>query len=304
MAESDYYKILGLTKNASEENIKKAYRKLAMKYHPDHSQGDKNAEEKFKEISEAYAVLSDKEKRQQYDSFGKNGFQQRFSQEDIFRGFDFSDIFGEFGLGKTSFFSNKGGFGKRFSFDSTDSCGRHRRQPQVKGSDVSYELLLTLQEIALGTDKTIIINRQGQSEKITVKIPKGLISGRKLRVSGKGEPSPYGGHSGDLYIQSKVIDDPLFSVKENDLYTNREIKLSEAILGTNITVKDLEGKELNIKVPSGTNHKTKMRLSGHGLPKMGNNKKGDLYLNINVNIPKSLTKEQKKMIIKLSETGI
>ena len=198
MPETDYYKILGVNKNASDEELKKAYRKLAMKYHPDHTKGDKNAEEKFKKISEAYAVLSDKEKRKQYDTFGSTGFQQRYSQEDIFRGFDFGDIFREFGFGGAGPF---GGGGMKFSFGSESPFGGSQRQQQAqtKGSDLVYELPLTLQEVATGTSKTVSFQHQGRSEKITVKIPKGMISGKKLRVAGKGESSPYGGARGDLY---------------------------------------------------------------------------------------------------------
>jgi len=227
MSGTDYYKTLGVNKTATDDEIKKAYRKLAMKYHPDHTKGDKSAEEKFKKISEAYAVLSDKEKRKQYDTFGSNGFHQRFSQEDIFRSYDFGDIFKEFGFGGTNPFRGRRG-GTRFSFGSGSPFGSHPgRQQQVKGSDLVYELPLTLQEIAKGTNKVISFDHKGRHEKITVKIPKGMISGKKLRLAGKGESSPYGGPPGDLYIQTKVINDPIYDVKEYDLYANRDLKLSE-----------------------------------------------------------------------------
>ena len=300
MSETDYYKILGVGKKASDDDIKKAYRKLAMKYHPDHTKGDKKAEEKFKEISEAYAVLSDKEKRNQYDEFGTSGFHQRFSQEDIFKGFDFSNIFSEFGLG-----GRNGGV--RFSFGGNSpfgSCPKHQRQAQIKGSDLIYELHLTLQEVAEGTKKTVAIQHQGRSEKISVKIPRGMITGKKIRLTGKGEQSPYGGPSGDLYIQSKVVSDPVFDVDEYDLSINREIKLSEAILGTSTAVPTIDNKKLNLKIPPGTEHKTKMRLAGHGLPHMQGNGKGDLYVSMHVKTPKQLSKEQKKLVKKLAEAGL
>ena len=304
MSGTDYYKTLGVNKTATDDEIKKAYRKLAMKYHPDHTKGDKSAEEKFKKISEAYAVLSDKEKRKQYDTFGSNGFHQRFSQEDIFRSYDFGDIFKEFGFGGTNPFRGRRG-GTRFSFGSGSPFGSHPgRQQQVKGSDLVYELPLTLQEIAKGTNKVISFDHKGRHEKITVKIPKGMISGKKLRLAGKGEPSPYGGPPGDLYIQSKVVNDPIYDAKEYDLYANRDLKLSEAILGTSISVPTLEGKRLNLKIPPGTRHGTKMRLAGHGLPAMRGKKRGDLYVHINIPIPKNLNKEQKKLIKQLEASGL
>ncbi|MCJ7616746.1 MAG: DnaJ domain-containing protein [Desulfobacterales bacterium] len=306
MSETDYYKMLGVNKNATEAEIKKAYRKLAMKYHPDHAKDDKDAEAKFKKISEAYAVLSDKEKRKQYDTFGSTGFRQRYSQEDIFRGFDLSDILKEFGFGGTDYFTGRGRDGTGYSFGGETPFGAQSRQRQarIKGTDFVYELPLTLQEVASGTSKTVQFKSAGHNEKITVKIPKGLVSGKKLRLAGKGGPSPYGGPSGDLYIVSKVYDDPLFTVKGYDLYTNTEIKLSEAILGTSITVPTIYQKELRIKISPCTKHKTTMRLSGHGLPYVKGKEKGDLYVLINVNMPKDLTQKQKKLIEELADTGL
>jgi len=304
MSETDYYKILGLNKNASDEEIKKAYRKLAMKYHPDHAQDDQSAEEKFKQISEAYAVLSDKEKREQYDQFGSAGFQQRYSQEDIFKGFNFSDIFKEFGFNGSNFSSGRGG-GMRFSFGSGSPFGSHPgQQAQAKGSDLIYELPLTLREVATGTRKTVSFQHEGRSEKMTVKIPKGMITGKKLRISGKGDPGPFGGPAGDLFIKTKLVDDPIYRAEGFDLHINREIKLTEAILGTSISIAALDGKELNLKIPPGTQNKTKMRLSSRGLPHMKGEGKGDLFICIQVNMPKKLTREQQTLVENLAETGM
>jgi curved DNA-binding protein len=300
MSQQDYYQTLGVSKKATDAEIKKAYRKLAMKYHPDHTKGDRHAEEMFKKVSEAYAVLSDKEKRQQYDTFGSAGFHQRYSQEDIFRNVDLGDILKEFGFG---------GQGMRFSFGGGAPFGGpfgggQRRQAPVKGSDLVYELPLTLREVASGTSKTVSFQHQGRSESITVKIPPGMISGKKLRLSGKGEQSGYGGPPGDLYIQSLVTADPTFTTDEYDLHTTISIRLTDAILGTQVTIPTLEGGELSLKVPPGTRHKTRMRLAGHGLPKMKSSIKGDLYVTIAVESPKKLTAEQKKLVKKLSATGM
>jgi len=311
MAEADYYKLLGVEKKASADEIKRAYRKLAMKYHPDRTKGDKSAEEMFKKISEAYAVLSDKEKRQQYDTYGASDFRQRFSQEDIFRGFNFGDVFREFGFDDSSFaniFMGGGGRGRRFSFTTggggpfgTHSAGQ---RAQAKGSDLLYELPVTLHDVLHGTTKTIALEQGGRQQKVNVKIPKGMGTGKKLRLAGKGQPGPFGGPPGDLYIQAKVVDDSHFSVVGHDLYTDQEIKLTEALLGTEIQVPTVDGKNLKLKIPAGTHHQTKMRLKGYGLPEMNKPQRGDLYARILIKTPKRLTKKQKALIEELSETGL
>ncbi|MGD8982277.1 MAG: J domain-containing protein, partial [Desulfobacterales bacterium] len=240
----------------------------------------------------------------QYDTFGSAGFQQRYSQEDIFKGSDFESILSELFGGSGRF--GGGGRGMRFSFGGGGPFGGYQRNQQAhtKGSDLEYELPLTLEEVAAGTQKTVSFQHKGRSEKITVKIPKGMISGKKVRIAGKGEPNPYGGPAGDLYIKSKVLGHPVYDVQAQDLYINRDIKLSEAILGTNISVPTLSGKELKLKIPAGTKHKTKMRLSGHGLPHMHGKGQGDLYVRIDIRMPKRLTKKQKSLIEQLAETGL
>ncbi|NLX19119.1 MAG: DnaJ domain-containing protein, partial [Desulfobulbus sp.] len=201
----EYYQILGVDKNATADEIKKAYRKLALKYHPDKNPGNKKAEEQFKKISEAYAVLSDQEKRQQYDTFGSAGFRQRYTQEDIFRNFDLNDILRQFGFGggfrsgggtfRTSGFRTGGSpfeniFGQAsMRGDCGGSCGP---QP-VQGSDLTYEMTVSLEEVLHGTEKTISLRRGDQTEKVSVKVPKGIEDGKRLRLSGKGAPSSVGG---------------------------------------------------------------------------------------------------------------
>src|SRR4030066_968098 len=212
MATRDYYHILGVNKNASGEEIKRAYRKLAMKYHPDKNPNRKEAEERFKEINEAYAVLSDKEKRKQYDTFGAEGFRQRFTQEDIFRGFDFDEILSSFfgGRGKREFRSGgKGGFdfGDLFGQTTYRDTGR---MPQ-KGEDILYELTISLEESAFGGEEKISYRKNGKMEEVSVKIPRGIPSGKKLRLAGKGMEGKNGGPTGGLYLPISVREHSIFS---------------------------------------------------------------------------------------------
>jgi curved DNA-binding protein len=320
MAGKDYYQILGVSKSASPEEIKKSYRKLALKYHPDQNEGDKSAEARFKDISEAYAVLSDPEKKKNYDMFGAEGFQSKFSQEDIFRGFDIGSILREFGFG------GGGGAGRganpfnQFS-GGTGGCGRHQHQssgspfgsssggPQnhtrnLKGSDLVYDLNMPLEEIAQTTDKVISYQLNGSQEKVSVKIPAGISDGKKLRLRGKGNPSPYGGQAGDLYVKIKIMDHPIFKREDHDLYSKHEIKYSEAILGTEIEIPTIDQKRLKLKIPPGTQNNAKFRLKSYGLPHSKNNGRGDAYAEISVAVPKKLNKKQKNLIKSMAELGL
>ncbi|MBI5557753.1 MAG: DnaJ domain-containing protein [Deltaproteobacteria bacterium] len=310
----DYYKILGVTKNASTDEIKKAYRKMALKYHPDRNQGNKESEEKFKEANEAYAVLSDAEKRKQYDTFGSTGFQQRYSQEDIFRNSDLGSILREFGInlgGRGGGFSS-GGFRTTFSggggapFDDIFSQGGRaqgfRGQQTVKGQDLSLELSVSLEEVLTGVEKTISLGRGG--EKVSVKIPAGIESGRKMRVAGKGSPSPTGGPPGDLYLHIKVAPHPVFAREGDNLVIERQIPFSAAVLGTEIDVPTLNGKQFKVKVPAGIQPQSKLRLKGHGLPAGPHGAIGDVLVKIVIEVPKKVTKDQKKLLHELAEAGL
>lgn len=307
----EYYQILGVAKNATADDIKKAYRKLALKYHPDKNPGDKQAEEKFKEISEAYAVLSDPEKRQQYDTFGSAGFRQRYSQEDIFRNFDLNDILRQFGFGggfrsgggttfHTSGFRTGGGSPFDNIFGQTGGrggCGGSCGPQPVKGSDLTYEMTVTLDEVLHGAEKTISLRQNGQTQNVSVKIPKGIEDGKRLRLSGKGSPSPAGGPAGDLYLKVHVAPHPVFQRVDEDLVVEHRIPFSEACLGTTLEVTTLDGKKFNVKVPAGVQQEAKLRIKGHGLPAgpIGGHR-GDLLVKIAVRIPKTLTPEQEEAI--------
>ncbi|MBU0484886.1 MAG: DnaJ domain-containing protein [Proteobacteria bacterium] len=315
----DYYKVLGVEKTATAAEIKKAYRKLALKFHPDKNKGDKESEEKFKEISEAYAVLSDPEKRKQYDTYGSDDFRQRYSQEDIFRNVDINDILREFGinLGGGGGFNIRSGGGGGSPFGSffhqsggTGGAdqGFHSFQGQqarpVKGSDAILELPVTLEEVLNGSTKTISLGRGSQAEKVSVKVPPGIETGKKLRVTGKGSPSPNGGPPGDLLLQIKVLPHNTFEKDGNDLIVEQKIPFSSITLGTEIAVPTLGGKSLKVKVPAGSNSGAKLRLKERGLPVSLKGSRGDLFVKILVEIPKKLSKTQKELIEKLKEEGL
>lgn len=287
----DYYEVLGVKKDASADDIKKAYRKLAMKYHPDKNPDDKNAEEKFKEISEAYAVLSDAEKRKEYDAYGSEGFSRKFSEEDIFRGFDINDLFREFGFGGGSSTFNFGG------------GGRYQPQPH-RGNDYEYDLSISVAEAYNGIKRELNLNLGSSVKKVSVNIPAGIDEGQKLRLKGEGGPGAHGGPNGDLFVKIRIASSSKFYLEGRDIVTAQEIKLTEALLGTSIHVTDAAGKKLDLKVPAGTKHGTKLRLKGKGLPALKKFVGGDLLVKINVAMPKKLSDEQIDLINNLAETGI
>ncbi|MGZ3605737.1 MAG: DnaJ C-terminal domain-containing protein [Thermodesulfobacteriota bacterium] len=305
MATRDYYDILGVSKNANGEEIKRAYRKLAMKYHPDRNPNKKEAEERFKEINEAYAVLSDKEKRKQYDTFGKEGFHQRFTQEDIFRGFEFDDILSNLfgGRGRREF-----RYGGRGGFDFGDIFGRQGgfqetgRMPR-KGEDVTYELAISLEEAASGTEKRISFRKNGKIEEVSVRIPRGIPSGKKLRLAGKGMEGMNGGPPGDLYLQVSVKEHPIFTREGDDLVVEEEINFSEAVMGTTIEVPTLDGTK-KVKVPPGTQSHTKLRLKGLGVPHFQREGRGDEYVKVIVKVPKRVSEKGRGLIQELAKEGI
>jgi curved DNA-binding protein len=304
MGTRDYYNILGVNKNSSDGEIKRAYRKLAMKYHPDRNPNRKEGEERFKEINEAYAVLSDKEKRKQYDTFGAEGFRQRFTQEDIFRGFDFEEILSSLfgGRGKREF-----RFGRRGGFDFGDLFGQTAYQDMgrmsQKGEDILYELTISLEESAFGGEKRISYRKNGKMEEVSVKIPRGIPLGKKLRLAGKGMEGKNGGPPGDLYLQISIKDHPFFSRGGDDLIVEKEINFSEAVMGTTVEIPTLEGKK-NVKIPPGTQSHTKMRLKGLGVPHFQGEGRGDEYVKVIVKVPKKLTEKSRKLIEELAKEGI
>ncbi|CAO0822895.1 Chaperone protein DnaJ [Desulfarculales bacterium] len=317
----DYYQILGVEKTASLEDIKKAYRKLALKFHPDRNKDDKSAEEKFKEVGEAYAVLSDPEKRKQYNIFGSQRFSQRFSQEDIYRGSDLNDVLWDMGLGG-DFFSRIFGGGRGNStgsrtynvhggaprpnmghdgFDFGQLYGDANMDAQ-RGTDLIYELPINLEEVFHGATKMVSYRQGGQVERVSIKVPAGIATGKKLRLAGKGEPGASG--VGDLYIQVRVLDHPGFTRDGSDLELTQEVSFSQAALGGSIEVNTLEGSKLTVTLPKGSQNGARLRLKGQGLPHFHTKGRGDLYVKVGVTVPHKLSKRQRDLLEKLAKEGL
>jgi curved DNA-binding protein len=313
----DYYQTLGVKKGSSDAEIKKVYRKLAMKYHPDRNKGDKKAEERFKEISEAYAVLSDKEKKKQYDMFGADGFRQRYSQEDIFRGVNFEDVFGGTGLGEDIFstiFGAGGGRGGRRTYRSTGGPGggaafdmrdlfgggAGRGRP-AKGENLLFELPISIEEAHSGGSRSVKYQSPQGPKEVVVKIPKGISAGKKLRLAGKGNPGAAG--AGDLYLTITLEEHPLYEVEGNNLLIRREVPFTEVTLGATVEIPTLDGPK-KVKIPAGTQPQTRIRLPGHGLHGPRSGKRGHLYLIVVPRVPRKLTARQKKLLQELGEEGL
>ena len=314
MAENeDYYKILGVNRQASHEELKKSYRSLAIKYHPDKNKDDKEAEEKFKKISEAYAVLSDTEKRKQYNSFGHAGFQQQYSREDIFKGFNPGDWFKEFGFGDENIFSGsfsrRQGFGRKYGAGMEDIFGGFGQQSQRgpvlrRGDNISYDLHVSLAESIFGAERLVAFNKGDGVAKITVKIPPGIQPGKKLRLAGKGHDSPNGGPPGDLLVTINVSPHPEIKREGYNLVRDMNLLPSEAILGTTITVETLDGSALKLKVPPGTKSHTRLRVKGYGVPRLKGGARGDFYARLIINVPDTLTDRQRELLEALAEEGL
>lgn len=288
----DYYKILGVSKGATEEEIKKSFRKLAHEYHPDKKGGN---EAKFKEASEAYSVLSDKKKRADYDRFGSasssqntgGGFQGGFNPNDF--GFDFSG------------FGNAGGFEGANMEDILSSIfGGGRRQR--KGRDVQVDIEISFHDSIFGISRKISINSKAVKEKdVTVQIPAGIESGQMIRMNGLGETIE-NGNAGDLYIKIYVQKHPHIKKEGYNLTLDITIMLTEALLGATKSIETLDGR-IELKVPAGTNTGTVLRVKGRGVPH-SQNKRGDFYVRIKVNIPDRLSREAKKLVEDLKKEGI
>lgn len=311
MEYKDYYKILGVTKSASQDEIKKAYRKLAVKYHPDKNAGNSAAEEKFKEIGEAYEVLKDPEKRKKYDQLGANWKQYQNAGPGQ-GGYGFSDFAGaNSGGGRTYYYEGDlgdifGSSGEGFSdfFKSFFGGGGNRRrsgftsqQRVFNGNDLRSEMEITLAEAYNGT--TRILNVDG--EKLRVKTKPGAFNGQKLRIKGKGGHGTNGGNRGDIYIKIKVLPNNRYTVDGNNLILKTDVDLYTAVLGGKMEISTFSGK-INVPIPAGSQNGNKLRLRGKGMPDYGKpGMAGDLYVQLNIVVPKNLGQEELNLFKKLRE---
>lgn len=311
MEYKDYYKTLGVDKKATQEEIKKAYRKLAVKYHPDKNQGDKVSEEKFKAISEANEVLSNAEKRKMYDELGSNwkqyqqagykpggntSYQRQSGPSGQYRTFegDPSEFFGG-NSGFSDFFESFFGGGQK-STGFSGATNFDRFNANIPGSDLSGEISISLLEAYTGTERILDTG----TEKIKVKIKPGAYDGLKLRVKGKGEKGR-GGQHGNLYLNIKIRPDNIYQRKGNDLYMEVPIDLFKALLGGKQQIRTLSG-NVNITIPEGTQNGKQLRLKGKGMPVYGKNLHGDLYATLAVKLPEKLNAEQKELAKKLKNS--
>jgi curved DNA-binding protein len=313
MEYKDYYKVLGVNKSATQEEIKKAYRRLALKYHPDKNPDNIEAEEKFKEIGEANEVLSDPEKRKLYDQLGANwkqyqqagydpssrGGRNQYSQggQDGQYYYEFEgDPSGFFG-GKSSGFSDFFEFlfgGRRSGTSGAEGFGGFNAD--TPGSDLAGEIAISLHEAYSGTERLVDLG----NEKIKLKIKPGAYDGLKLRMKGKGEKGR-SGKAGNLYITIKVKPNSIYTRKGDDLYMEVPIDLFTALLGGKKEIYTLSEK-INITIPEGTQHGKQLRLKGKGMPVYGKSGYGDLYVKLQVKLPENLNSEQKEMVKKLKES--
>ena len=327
----DYYKLLGVSKNATQDEIKRAYRKLAKQFHPDANKNNPEATEKFKAIGEAYEVLKDPEKRSRYDQLGSNwkaysrsgagagwpggaqGQSTGGSYDFSGSGFDFGDLgsggFSDFfemffGKGSDSRFQDfSSSYGKPGSTGKqSQRTGWRGRNTAQKGQDVQSKLTITLREAYYGTERSLKLqNQDGKVRTINVKIPKGIKDGGKIRITGEGGKSASGGSSGDLFLLIEISMHHFFTRKEDNLYCEIPVTIKEAIFGASIGVPTFAG-NVSVKLPANTQSGKTLRLKGKGMPLVKSTETGDLYAKIKIVIPEDLTEEQKKHLEEFAKT--
>jgi curved DNA-binding protein len=324
MEYKDYYKILGVDRNATEKEIKRAYRKLARKFHPDVNPGDKNAEERFKEINEAHEVLSDPDKRSKYDQLGANwqqwqrrgGDPGNFDWSQWFAGGaqgggapggvrvewsgDIGDLLGGAGGGFSDFFRAifGGGMGGTGSPGAGSPFGGVTGQRAMRGQDLEAQVEITLEEALQGTTRTL---ERDDGRQVRVKIPPGARTGSRVRVSGKGGPGYGGSAAGDLYLAIKVKPHPVFRRNGNDLRCDVPVDLYTAVLGGQVQVPTLNG-DVSLKIPPGTDGGKTFRLRGRGMPDPRKpERRGNLLVTVQVQVPEKLSARERELFEELAE---
>lgn len=304
----DYYNILGVSKSASADEIKKAFRNLARRYHPDINPGDKKSEEKFKDIQQAYEILSNPEKKKSYDMFGEAGFQggaRPGGYQTHYSG-NFGDLGENINFGGASGFSSfEDIFGEIFGARGGGRQHSQTRRP-TKGRDVEHQIEIDFNTAIKGGTRDIKIARESNgkdysTETISVKIPSGVDNGSKIRVAGKGEPGRNSGSRGDLYLRVKVAPHPIFKRNKNDIFLDLPVTIFEAALGAEVSVPTVDS-TATLKIPAGVQNGTKMRLKGKGVLNPKTRERGDQYINIVVSMPDMMTQTDKKKFEELSES--
>lgn len=300
MSKNDYYKLLGLERTATQADIKSAFKKLAKQYHPDVNPDNAEAEKKFKEISEAYEVLGDEKKRKQYDQFGsynfgsggpQNPFQQGYWQQSNFNDVDLEDIFGDiFGMGGPKRGRKAGRV--NFDFGGGGGFGGHAGRA---GTDIHWALPIDFLDAVNGCEKQILLT---DGKKIKVKIPAGVETGSKVRISGKGNPGVAGGPNGDLIIETQVGLHDVFTRDGEDIHVDVDVPLLDAIQGGKITVPTIDG-NVQIKVPAGSQSGQKMRLKGKGVTHVKSKERGDQYVHLLVKYPQNLSSSDQEQILSI-----
>lgn len=287
----DYYEVLGVSKNASDDEIKKAYRKLAVKYHPDKNPGDKEAEAKFKEINEAHDVLSDKQKRARYDQFGHAGVGGAGASGNPFGGFSGNPFGGGFNYNGQTFNFDFGGGGLDDILGNLFGFGAGARRAR-KGADYQTSVTLTFEDAIFGTTEKVTVN----GESIKIKIPAGIDDGMSIRLRGKGGPAPEGGtEPGDLYVRIRVKPHKSLTREGSIILSEEHISMVDAALGCEIEVETVDG-PITMKVPAGTQSGTPFKLSGHGVPFRADGDRGPHIVTVIVETPRNLSRKQKELL--------
>lgn len=302
----DYYSVLGVSKTASADEIKKAYRKLARKFHPDLNPGDKAAEARFKDLNEANEVLGDPDKRRKYDELGANwrAYEQQAAQGPAhgwpgaaggatYRTVSPEEMENLFGGGGESFSDFFRAF---FGGDVRDARPGHRARPRARrGDDVEAVTDLSLEEAFRGTTRRAAVGRDGKDHTVEVRIPAGIKDGARVRAAGEGAAAPQGGTAGDLYLTVRVLPHSRFERRGQDLHTRIDVPVTTAVLGGEVAVPTLAGSTLRLRIPELTRAGRVFRLRGHGMPTVGSpEQRGDLYATVDVQIPQVLSPEERK----------